>query len=36
LRGNALTWLDQDDELWKILQQGSISPSLIRLGGMAD
>ncbi|KAJ7150832.1 hypothetical protein C8R43DRAFT_1107270 [Mycena crocata] len=34
LRGNALTWLSQDDELWKILQKGSVSPSLIRLGGM--
>jgi hypothetical protein len=36
LRGNALTWLDQDDELWTILQKGSVSPSLIRLGGMSD
>ncbi|KAJ7613267.1 hypothetical protein DFH06DRAFT_1307943 [Mycena polygramma] len=34
LRGNALTWLSQDDELWTILQQRSVSPSLVRLGGM--
>ena len=36
LRGNASTWLNQDDNVWKILQKGSVSPSVDRLGGMAD